>query len=62
MVRSYNARPMITPSIPESLTAFNLTIPRQARDQKIIVEFRFLSDSDDAVGAGWYVDDLVIDR
>ncbi len=43
-------------------TPFALTIPREAREQPIQLEFRFLTDSDAAVGAGWYLDDVVIDR
>ena len=46
----------------ETWTPFALTIPREARDQKVIIEFRFLSDDDAALGAGWYIDDVVVDR
>ena len=39
-----------------------LTIPREARDQKIVIEFRFLSDPVDEGRAGLYLDDVVVDR
>ena len=45
----------------DTWTPFVLTLPREVRDLKIIVEFRFLSDGDGAVGAGWYIDDVVVD-
>jgi len=39
-----------------------LTVPREAREQKIVIEFRFLSDPEDDGRAGWYLDDVVVDR
>ncbi len=46
----------------ETWTPFNLTIPREARDQKIVLEFRFLSDGNEDNRAGWYIDDVLVDR
>ena len=46
----------------DTWTPFSLTVPREARDQKIILEFRFLSDATDDGLAGWYLDDVVVDR
>ena len=44
----------------ETWTPFDLTFPLEVRNQKIILEFRLLTDGDDNVGAGWYIDDVVI--
>ena len=46
----------------ETWTPFALTVPREAREQKIVIEFRFLSDPEDDGRAGWYLDDVVVDR
>jgi hypothetical protein len=43
----------------ETWTPFDLTLPLNVRNQ-IILEFRLLTDPDDHVGAGWYIDDVVI--
>jgi hypothetical protein len=45
----------------QSWTPFLLEFPESALDQKVIIEFAFLTDGDDAVGAGWYIDDVLID-
>lgn len=46
----------------DAWTPFSVTIPREARDQRIQLEFRFLTDGDEAVGGGWFLDDVVVDR
>ncbi len=45
----------------EAWTPFVLKLPDESLDQKIIVEFVFLSDPDEVVGAGWYIDDMMVD-
>ena len=42
--------------------SFELRFPTEARGQAVILEFRMLTDGDDSVGAGWYIDDIIIDR
>jgi hypothetical protein len=44
-----------------SWTPFSLRFPGAARGVKVIIEFAFLTDDDDEVGAGWYIDDVRID-
>ena len=46
----------------DTWTSFALTFPSEARGQGVILEFRMLTDGDDEVGAGWYIDDVIIDR
>lgn len=46
----------------DTWTSFALTFPSEARGQSVILEFRMLTDGDDEVGAGWYIDDVIIDR
>ncbi len=40
---------------------FSVAIPDEALERQIIIEFQFLSDGDDEVGAGMYIDDVKID-
>jgi hypothetical protein len=40
---------------------FIVRVPDEALGGKIMVEFQFLSDEDDVVGAGTYIDDVLID-
>ncbi len=35
-------------------------LPTALQDERFIVEFRFLSDEDEEVGAGWYIDDVLV--
>jgi hypothetical protein len=35
-------------------------VPPEAQEKKVILEFRFLTENDDEVGAGWSIDDVVI--
>ncbi len=44
----------------ETWTSLEFTLPLNVRNQKIILEFRLLTDDDAEVGAGWYIDDVVI--
>ena len=46
----------------EAWTFFCLTIPCEGRNHKIVIEFCFLSDGEDDGLAGWYIDDVVVDR
>ena len=39
---------------------FSLVLPTALQDERFIVEFRFLSDEDEEVGAGWYIDDVFV--
>ena len=41
-------------------TATTLNLPEAVQDEEIVVEFLFQSDADDRVGAGWYIDDVII--
>ncbi len=43
-------------------TELNIVLPREVQDQKISLEFRLLTDGDNAVGTGWYIDDVMVDR
>lgn len=43
-------------------TPFSMLLPQEVRGRKIIIEFRFLADDDNNVGAGWYIDDVVVDK
>ena len=45
-----------------SWTPFSMSLPREVRGRKIIIEFLFLADEDADVGAGWYIDDVAVDR
>lgn len=42
-------------------TNYSIRFPTAARGGMVIIEFVFLSDGDDTVGAGWYIDDFKID-
>ncbi|MDB4808380.1 PA14 domain-containing protein [Verrucomicrobiales bacterium] len=54
------ARDEIFAGTTETWTPFEFTFPLEIRNQKIILEFRLLTDGDGEVGAGWYIDDVVI--
>ncbi len=45
----------------EDWVEFSQRIPVEARGQKIILEFRFLSDGEGANGQGWFIDDITIE-
>ncbi len=45
----------------ETWLPYSVRFPAAARGGKVIVEFAFLTDGDDEVGAGWYIDDVRID-
>ena len=45
----------------EDWVEFSQRIPVEARGQKIILEFRFLSDGEGANGQGWFIDDVTIE-
>lgn len=56
------------PELPDIFTgqtdgweAFSVDIPSAALQQRIIIEFAFLTNEDDVVAPGWYVDDVVVD-
>ena len=44
----------------EDWAVYALTLPESLQDEKVIIEFRFLSDGSTATGAGWYIDDVVV--
>ena len=46
--------PQIFSGKTDNWTSFALSVPPEAQGKKVILEFRFLTDSDDEVGAGWY--------
>ena len=54
------AREEIFSGSTETWTPLEITLPLEIRNQKIILEFRLLADGDDNVGAGRYIDDVVI--
>ena len=41
--------------------SFKEPLPPELQDRAFVIEFRFLSDENDQVGAGWMIDDVVID-
>lgn len=45
----------------EGWKPFTVRFPSAARGGKVIIEFAFLTDDDNDVGAGWYIDDVRID-
>ncbi len=45
----------------EGWKPYSIRFPGAARGGNVIIEFAFLSDEDDEVGAGWYIDDVRID-
>lgn len=46
--------------VTEGWTPFSLAAPAAVREQRIVIEFLFLTDGDAAVGAGWYIDDVIV--
>ena len=40
---------------------YSVRFPAAARGGSVIVEFAFLTDGDDEIGVGWYIDDVTID-
>jgi hypothetical protein len=45
----------------EGWQRFNVAVPSEALTGQFAVEFQFLSDDDESVGAGTYIDDVLID-
>jgi hypothetical protein len=43
-------------------TEFSQTVPTAAREQRVIIEFLFLSDDAEPNGAGFYLDDVVVEE
>jgi hypothetical protein len=43
-----------------SWTPFRLVLPDSLQNRKFRIEFRFLSNDDEEVGAGWFIDDVVV--
>lgn len=42
-------------------TEFRQSVPAAAREQRVIIEFLFLSDDGEPNGTGFYLDDVVVE-
>ena len=60
--KQINPKVLQPPGTSDDWISFELRFPTEARGQAVILEFRMLTDGDDSVGAGWYIDDIIIDR
>ena len=61
ILASFNEPDQIFTGQTEGWVPFSVRFPGVARERKVIVQFLFLTDEDDEVGAGFYIDDVRID-